>query len=597
MKKTTNKQSIVPPSGVRGLIIIFHLIFITSSYSQTFKWGKKGGSSSNPSYIEEVYSMAVDNQNNIYCLSTVGKNNLNIDGNTKQYLGDDVSNYNDIALSSFACDGTYRWSKIIGGGYREWIPHVKTDAAGNVYIAGAFGECLNQGSVPRRIDNDYYSPSLSVVTDCKNFFIAMFNSSGTMQWIRLPEAATTNASITTIPWASDIDSNGVLHVLVAITAGQNIENGAVTSTSSNLQYHILKYNHLGNFLGSVPIAIETQNTDIRNFQFKINPYNGNYYISGSRGSNTHYFKLGPHVYGDTYSFLASFNPQGQYLWHRTETPIEPSTGSSLFKIRDFVFDSENNIYLATNMTGFNYVSYLGHNETALIGELLKIFKLNPTGENILWVSSAQKTNSAQRAGIELIGDNLYVTASESGTVNWGTQSLLVTTTNQSSEIMLARLNKNTGACQQLVKLSGTPNYPDYPNILLKDKSNDLLIGGGFGLDLAFTNQTILTTGGDTDFFIGKFSTQDCTPLELETQEKPKYNSYPNPVNDILNIEIPNLAPNTSLKIYDLQGRTVYTQDINQSQQSINLQHLANGIYTLQIYTNNQVVKTDKILKN
>jgi hypothetical protein len=249
------------------------------------------------------------------------------------------------------------------------------------------------------------------------------------------------------------------------------------------------------------------------------------------------------------------------------------------------------------MMGANYVGYLGHSEPGLITGVLKVFKLNPTGENILWVSSAQKTNSAQRAGIELIGDNLYVTAAESGTVNWGTQSLLVTTTNQSTETMLARLNKNTGACQQLVKLSGTPNYPDYPNILIKDKSNDLLIGGGFGLDLAFTNQTIQSTGGDTDFFIGKFSTQDCTPLELETQEKPQYNSYPNPVNDILNIEIPNLAPNTSLKIYDLQGRTVFTQDIIQSQQSINLQHLAKGIYSLQIYTNNQVVKTDKILKN
>jgi hypothetical protein len=123
MKKTTlNHKSIVPPSGVRGLIsgvrglIIMLLFLTTSSYSQTFKWGKKGGSSSNPFFKEQVYSMAVDNQNNIYCLSTVGKNNLNIDGNPKQYYGSDVFDYNDIALSSFACDGTYRWSKIIGGG-------------------------------------------------------------------------------------------------------------------------------------------------------------------------------------------------------------------------------------------------------------------------------------------------------------------------------------------------------------------------------------------------------------------------------------------------------------------------------------------------
>ncbi|ESU26560.1 hypothetical protein FLJC2902T_25310 [Flavobacterium limnosediminis JC2902] len=47
-------------------------------------------------------------------LSPVGQTLLNIDGNPKTNYGDSSSK-TDFALSSFSCDGTYRWSKIIGG--------------------------------------------------------------------------------------------------------------------------------------------------------------------------------------------------------------------------------------------------------------------------------------------------------------------------------------------------------------------------------------------------------------------------------------------------------------------------------------------------
>lgn len=103
----------------KQLHTILILLIALSAHSQTWQWGKRGGSTDNLSTIgssrrEEVIAMATDSQKNIYVLSPVGQTLLNIDGNPKTNYGDSSSK-TDFALSSFSCDGTYRWSKIIGG--------------------------------------------------------------------------------------------------------------------------------------------------------------------------------------------------------------------------------------------------------------------------------------------------------------------------------------------------------------------------------------------------------------------------------------------------------------------------------------------------
>ncbi|WP_442787259.1 hypothetical protein [Flavobacterium suncheonense] len=104
----------------KQLHTILLLLLAFSSHSQTWQWGKRGGSTDNLSVTssrkEEIIDMVTDSQKNIYILAPVGQTLLNIDGNPKTNYGDSSSK-TDYALSSFSCDGTYRWSKIIGGGY------------------------------------------------------------------------------------------------------------------------------------------------------------------------------------------------------------------------------------------------------------------------------------------------------------------------------------------------------------------------------------------------------------------------------------------------------------------------------------------------
>lgn len=91
-------------------------------------------------------------------------------------------------------------------------------------------------------------------------------------------------------------------------------------------------------------------------------------------------------------------------------------------------------------------------------------------------------------------------------------------------------------------------------------------------------------------------TFDVTVEEL--METAEFNSgkvalYPNPVRDMLNIssekEISNII------IFDLSGKQVYTQSINNKQMQINVSHLATGIYIVKANVNEEV-KTFKIVK-
>lgn len=130
----------------RLLFITFLLPFL--GYAQSFQWIKDGGSAENlgSNNFEQVYSIATDSQKNVYVLSKVGMSNLNIDGNPKPNYDDPSSFPTDIVLASFSCDGTYRWSKIIGGRNTEEISAVQVDSQDNVYIAGKMMTC-NDGSV------------------------------------------------------------------------------------------------------------------------------------------------------------------------------------------------------------------------------------------------------------------------------------------------------------------------------------------------------------------------------------------------------------------------------------------------------------------
>ena len=82
-------------------------------------------------------------------------------------------------------------------------------------------------------------------------------------------------------------------------------------------------------------------------------------------------------------------------------------------------------------------------------------------------------------------------------------------------------------------------------------------------------------------------------MSPETKLRP-YLFYPNPAQNQLHLQFsPDVTPKT-IELYDLQGRLVHTQ--RNGLESLNLQGLASGAYTMRVTLEDGKVFTDKIVK-
>ncbi|HRO09844.1 MAG TPA: T9SS type A sorting domain-containing protein, partial [Saprospiraceae bacterium] len=73
--------------------------------------------------------------------------------------------------------------------------------------------------------------------------------------------------------------------------------------------------------------------------------------------------------------------------------------------------------------------------------------------------------------------------------------------------------------------------------------------------------------------------------------------FPNPVSDYLLVTLSEYVPAAgSIHIVDMQGRTVATQRIYYGQNTIDMQHLPQGIYAWILSDGGTVVKEGKIVK-
>ena len=71
--------------------------------------------------------------------------------------------------------------------------------------------------------------------------------------------------------------------------------------------------------------------------------------------------------------------------------------------------------------------------------------------------------------------------------------------------------------------------------------------------------------------------------------------YPNPANDVLNINIGSLKENTKIKIYNALGELVLTESLITQNSLLKTHHLQSGIYFYSILVGEKTIKTDKIV--
>ncbi|MEW5676025.1 T9SS type A sorting domain-containing protein [Flavobacterium enshiense] len=574
----------------KQLHTILLLLIAFTTHSQTWQWGKRGGSTDNLSITsddrwEEVIDMVTDSQKNIYILSPVGQALLNIDGNPKTNYGDSSSK-TDFALSSFSCDGTYRWSKIIGGGGIEDIDGIEIDNLDNVYVSGTFKSCSSPYYA--RIDSDVILNTYTSAS-CKNLFIVKYSSAGNILWFKQPQALVTQAVANgqTLSRGLVTDNIGNSYWLCYLPTG-TYADGAFVNNMSGTNLFILKYDTNGNFINATYFDVQLTSWFGLNLKFYRNINTGNFYITSFKSDATSTAVLGGQTVAGS-GFIACFNELGQFQWKKEST----NTTAGAFRFYGLKFDSSNNLYIAGKISGATE-SFLGLTAGSGINTPF-IIKTDATADTVFWSTRHNYNGSYIYGAIALNGNEVGLAAyCFEPTFTWGSQTIFASNANEGTEVMLARFNKDTGACLGLHKIPGNVNYDDYGTALTVDASGDYILGGGFGNQLTINGNTLQNAGTQTDFFIAKFATSVCSPLSNEEFNLNEIKVYPNPVKD--NLYWQGETGWTSYEVYSLLGQKVAQGKIEVGQNQINISPLTKGIYVLKCSDNSGNDKVFKISK-
>lgn len=117
-------------------------------------------------------------------------------------------------------------------------------------------------------------------------------------------------------------------------------------------------------------------------------------------------------------------------------------------------------------------------------------------------------------------------------------------------------------------------------------------------------QVFYTYIGESVYNITQGIQQEELSVNLDATEnsvEPKIEIFifPNPTTDFVNVNMEGFEYQNGLRsyqLYDYQGRLLKQNTINQNETQINLNDLSASIYILQVYVDNKVLKTFKILK-
>lgn len=179
-----------------------------------------------------------------------------------------------LAMCSYLFSGAvtgpaYNWAGAVSGSGTDMVKAVKTDGAGNVYVAGYYA-----GS---NVDFDFSSGStvLSSVNSGLDIFIAKYSSSGQLQWAKSIGGAGAEEA-----YDLALDQSGNIWITGYFTDTADFNPSAATNKLGAVGYNdifLAKYDTSGNYLWAG--AMGGPDDDFAS-AICVNPANGNICITG-----------------------------------------------------------------------------------------------------------------------------------------------------------------------------------------------------------------------------------------------------------------------------------------------------------------------------
>ncbi|WP_203229343.1 hypothetical protein, partial [Paenimyroides tangerinum] len=151
------------------------------------------------------------------------------------------------------------------------------------------------------------------------------------------------------PTQIQIDSNGIVHVIILLQEGTHLE-GTVTVPTGEIKHFLAKFNALTGNLAAPPVELPiTGGMAEQTSNFRYDEASNIYYITGVRNGYYIGSEYMPFVYnnvpvnGSAY-ILAIDGANYQELWRHEGTTNSPNTNQ--LSIDDIQIDNQSNVYIS-----------------------------------------------------------------------------------------------------------------------------------------------------------------------------------------------------------------------------------------------------------
>lgn len=563
---------------ILSMVCLASSLFINAQPT-SLVWAKNMGGKSSAS----GNSIAIDATGNIY---TTGSFSGTVDFNPGAGIFNlTASGDQDAFISKTDVSGNFVWAVKIGGLYSDFGIGIAVDALGNVYTTGSFGLTVD-------FDPGTGTSELTALGG-NDIFILKLDASGNFIWVKRVGGTSIDDS-----YGLALDKSGNIYLTGDFYGKADFDPGAgiyELQSYGDLDIFVLKLSSSGNLIWAKNFGGTAADAG---YGIAVDK-DGNVYSTGLF-QGTVDFDHGGGVYkfvskGFSDMYVLKLDAGGNFTWSAQIGGPQYDYGYSL------ALDAGGNVYTTgwfydtadfdPGVGTYNLTSTLG-------GSDIFVSKLSTSG-NFVWAKNMGGENytNSQGYGISVdASDNIYTTGVFQGTADFdpgtGVRDLVSA---GYSDIFILKLNAS-GDYVWAGDLGGT--YVDKGFSLLVDASANIYCTGEFAGTADFDPGAgvfdLTYSGGQSDVFIVKLD-QSLTGIKDFTNTN-TISVFPNPAHDVFKVAFSKPAKNASIEIYNSFGEIVAKQTIDNNINTINLTKQPNGLYFVNIMSENKLIKSQKIVK-
>ncbi len=175
-------------------------------------------------------------------------------------------------------------------------------------------------------------------------------------------------------------------------------------------------------------------------------------------------------------------------------------------------------------------------------------------------------------------------------VNYSDEMLVLLSTN--CGLTYTQIFYRTGASLATGATQTTPYIPDSTTVWKKAKVNLNAYASFINVKIKIVN----VTDGGNNLYVDSLHIGSILSSGIEEESKDEFHIFPNPASDIITIQSNFDLKNAEIKIINVLGEVVFSQNINKTKTAtLNVEELKSGIYFIQLKSEN-IFYTQKIIK-